>query len=98
MGYAFGLNPQAGGDVTGLPKIRIQGKARVVSHLKPAWATDLTYQYEMSQDMVAWVPAIKGIHYHEFTNDMPNAIRQSELVLLVNWPKAFVRVRAVLAN
>ena len=98
MGYAFGLNPRAGGDVAGLPRIRIQGKARIVSHLKPAWATDLTYQYEVSQDMVAWIPAIKGIHYHEFTNDLPNALRRSDLVLLVNWPKAFMRVRAVLAN
>ena len=98
MSYAFGLNPPVGDNVAGLPRIRNQGKARVVSHLKPAWATDLTYQYEMSQDMLTWIPAIKGIHYHEFTNDLPNAIRRSELVLLVNWPKAFVRVRAVLAN
>jgi hypothetical protein len=98
LSYAFGLSPQAGGDVAGLPRMRIQGKARIVSHLKPAWATDLTYQYEISQDMVTWTPAIKGIHYHEFVNDLPNALRRSDLVLLVNWSKAFVRVRAVLAN
>ena len=92
--YAFGANAQAGDHVPGLPKIKIQGKAKVVSHLKPMWATDLAYQYEMSQDMLTWVPAIPGIHYHEFLKDLPNALRQSDCVLLVNWPKAFMRVKA----
>ena len=98
MAYAFGLNPQVGGDVSGLPRTKIQGKVRVVSHAKPAWATDLTYQYEISQDMVTWIPAIKGVHYYEFAKDLPNALRQSDLVLMVNWSKAYLRVRAALAN
>ena len=95
-GYAFGLSPQ-GGDVAGLPRIKIQNKARVVTHLKPTWATDLTYQYELSQDLVTWIPAVREVHFHEFAKDLPNAIRQSDCVLLVNWPKAYMRVRAVLA-
>ena len=98
LGYAFGSNGQAGGNAGGLPRIKIQGKSRVVSHLKPMWATDLAYQYEMSQDMVTWIPAIPDVHYHEFSKDLPNAIRQSDCVLLVNWPAAFVRVRANLSN
>lgn len=95
--YAFGLTP-LGGDVAGLPRMKIQGKARVVTHQKPMWATDLNYQYEISQDLVNWIPAIPGVHYHEFTKDLPNALRQSECVLLVNWPKAYLRVRANLTN
>ncbi len=98
LNYAFCSNGQTGGYSSGLPKIKIQGKSRVVTHLKPMWATDLTYQYEMSQDMVTWIPAIPGIHYHEFSKDLPNAIRQSDCVLLVNWPKAFMRVKANLSN
>ena len=98
LGYAFCSKSQSGYDVAGLPKIKIQGKARVVSHLKPRWATDMTYQYEMSQDMVTWIPAIPDVHFHEFSKDLPNATRQSDFVLLVNWPKAFMRVRTSLAN
>ena len=98
LNYAFGSNSQTGGNVVGLPKVKIQGKAKVVSHLKPRWATDLAYQYEVSQDMVTWIPAIPEVHYHEFSKDLPNAIRQSDCVLLVNWPKAFMRVRATLTN
>ena len=95
--YAFGLTP-LGGDVAGLPRLKIQGKARVVTHQKPMWATDLNYQYEISQDLVNWIPAIPGVHYYEFTKDLPNALRQSECVLLVGWPKAYLRVRANLTN
>ena len=98
LGYAFCSKSPSGYDVAGLPKIKIQGNARVVSHLKPRWATDLTYQYEMSQDMVTWIPAIPDVHFHEFSKDLPNASRQSDFVLLVNWPKAFMRVRTSLAN
>ena len=96
--YAFASKSQTGDDVAGLPKIKIQGKARVVSHLKPRWTTDLTYQYEMSQDMVTWIPAIPDVHFHEFSKDLPNAVRQTDCVLLVNWPKAFMRVRTSLTN
>ena len=95
--YAFGLTPQ-GGDVAGWPKLKMQGKAKVMSHQKPAWATDLNYHYEVSQDLVTWTPAIEGVHFHEFSKDLPNALRQSDCVLLVNWPKAYLRVRAVLSN
>ena len=95
--YAFGLSSQ-GGDVAGLPRMKIQGKARVVTHQKPAWATDLNYQYEISQDLQTWIPAIPEVHYHEFSKDLPNALRQSECVLLVNWPKAYLRVKAALNN
>ncbi len=95
--YAFGLSPLGGG-VAGLPRMKIQGKSRVITHLKPTWATDLNYQYEISQDLLSWVPATPGTHYHEFSKNLPNAIRQTDLVLLVNWPKAYLRARAVLAN
>lgn len=95
--YAFGLTPQ-GGDVAGLPKLKIQGNAKVITHQKPAWATDLNYQYEISQDMQTWIPAVAGVHFHEFTKDVPNALIQSDCVLLVNWPKAYMRIRAALNN
>jgi hypothetical protein len=96
--YAFALNPPAGGDTSGLPRVRTQGKARIVSYLKPRWATDLSYQYEISQDLVNWSPAIRDVHFHEFATNLPNGVRQSDLVLMVDWPKVFMRVRAVLTN
>jgi hypothetical protein len=96
--YAFALNPLAGGDTVGLPRAHTQGKNRVVTYLKQRWATDLTYQYEISQDLVNWIPAIRDVHFHEFTTNLPNGVLQSDLILLVDWPKAFVRVRAVGTN
>jgi hypothetical protein len=94
LNYAFGMGSPTGGSVAGLPRMRLQGKTRVLSHLKPMWATDLTYQYEISQDMITWVPAIREVHFHEFSKDLPNAIRQSDCVLMVDWHRVFMRVRA----
>ena len=96
--YAFGLNAPAGGNTAGLPHVHTQGKTRIVSHLKQRWATDLTYHYEISQDLANWSPAIRGVHFHEFSTNLPNGMRRSDLVLMVDWPKAFLRVRAVVAN
>jgi hypothetical protein len=96
--YAFALSSPAGGDTAGLPRVRTQGKARIVSHLKQRWATDVTYQYEISQDLVNWNPAIRDVHFHEFSTNLPGGIRRSDLVLTVDWPKVFLRVRAVLTN
>ena len=96
--YAFGLNAPAGGDTGGLPRMYTQGKSRIVSHLKQRWATDLNYQYEISQDLVNWSPAIRDVHFHEFSTNLPNGLRRSDLVLMVDWPKAFLRARAVLTN
>ena len=61
----FGLTPQ-GGDVAGWPKLKMQGKAKVMSHQKPAWATDLNYQYEGFDRVIAeteqrLVPSDQGI-------------------------------------
>jgi hypothetical protein len=96
--YAFALNPLRAGDRKGLPQLQHQGNCKVFTHLKPRWTSDLTYAYEVSEDLVTWVPALDGVHYHRFDHDLPNGVRQSDLVLLIKWPRAFLRVRTVLTN
>ena len=96
LSYAFVLNPDARGGPGGLPRMSSIGRARVLSHLKPRYATDLAYTYEVSSDLVAWSPAIEGIHYYEFSNDLPDALQQKDLVILLDWPQVFLRVRTEL--
>ena len=94
LAYAFALNPLAPGDLTGAPRAWKQGSIRGLSHLKQRWANDLTYSYEISPDLVNWELAVNGLHYYEFRNQLTNGIDQSDLMLLVPWPRAFLRPRA----
>ena len=96
MDYAFALEPSVPGRPGGLPQMHSVGRARLLSHLKPRYATDLAYTYEVSSDLVTWSPAINGIHYYGFTTDLPNALQQKDLVILLDWPQVFLRVRAAL--
>ena len=76
-----------------MPKLHTVGRARVLSYLKPKYAADLAYHIEVSSDLINWSPAIHGVHYFEFTADLPNALQRRELVFLGDWPQAFFRVR-----
>ena len=93
LSYAFALNPTASGFADGLPRIYSVGRARVLSHLKPRYATDLTYNIEISSDLLTWSPAILGTHYYDFITDLPNAFQRRDAVILVDWPQVFLRVR-----
>jgi hypothetical protein len=94
--YAFVLNPATPGDTRQLPQITTFGRTRILSHYKQRYATDLAYQYELSNDLVNWSLAVNGIHYYEFTTDLPNGIQQVDLVILLDWPSVFFRPRATL--
>ena len=94
--YAFALNPAAPGDGTQLPVMYADGRTRILSHFKHRHATDLAYQYEVSTDLVNWSVAQNGIHYYEFTTDLADGLLRSDLVILVDWPRAFFRPRATL--
>lgn len=93
--YAFTLNPAAG-DVAGLPHIVADGYAKILSYEKQRWATDLLYRYEISADLLSWAPAVNGVHYYEFDTPLANGVVRGDLVFLVDWPRAFLRVQATL--
>jgi len=92
--YAFALNPAMPGDTSRLPLMYSVGQTRILSHYKPRYAADLAYRYDVSPDLINWSVAKNGIHYYEFTTDLANGLQKIELVLLVDWPKAFFRPRA----
>lgn len=94
--YAFALDPTVAGGGGGMPKLLTQGRARVLGYVKPKYAADLDYSVEISADLMTWLPAIQGVHYMEFTTDLPNALQRKESVILVDWPDAFFRVRTEL--
>ena len=93
LNYAFAMNPGTAGAADGMPKLHSVGRARALSYLKPKYAADLAYNIEISPDLIDWSPAVHGVHYFEFTVDLPNALQRRELVILADWPQAFFRVR-----
>ncbi len=92
--YAFGSNPNAPGDVSGMPRFWRQGSALGLRHFKQRWSTDLSYGYQISPDLVNWIPARNGVHYYEFTTSLANGLDQTDLAVLVSWPQVFLRVKA----
>ena len=92
--YAFGMNPGIASANGGLPQLRSVGNARLLSYSKPKYASDVGYHVEISSDLINWSPANHGDQYFEITTDMPNALQRRDLVILVDWPQAFLRVRA----
>lgn len=95
--YAFVLDPQKSGDVAGLPRLVGGGNSRLFTHLRPKHATDLTYHYEISPDLASWQPALPGLHFYANTTPLPEGRARVDLLLLVGWPKAFLRARAELS-
>lgn len=95
MKYALALDPLVSG-LSG-PQVVKQGGTRLYRHLRPSWATDLTYQYEISDNVSGWIPAIAGVHYLRTDTPLPGSVIQSDFTLLVNWPRAFFRTRVTLA-
>ena len=92
--YAFGLNPNAPGNVSGMPRFWRQGSVCGLRHFKQRWSNDLSYGYQISPDLVNWMPAREGVHYYEFTTPLPNGLDQADLAVLVSWPQVFLRVKA----
>jgi hypothetical protein len=97
LSYAFALNPLSPGDASLLPLIYSDGRARILSHFKHRYAADLAYQYEVSTDLANWSVARSGVHFYEFTTDLAYGIQQRDLVILVDWPKAFFRPRVTVS-
>ncbi|MEO7318114.1 MAG: VCBS repeat-containing protein, partial [Chthoniobacteraceae bacterium] len=98
LSYAFFLNQGANGGTMGLPRLQGVGNARVFSHLRPKQASDVFYNYQLSQNMLAWVPAVKNVDYYENTRDMGDGSVRVELLLLNGWQKAFMRVQTQLVG
>jgi hypothetical protein len=92
--YAFGLNPLNPGDMSNAPKMWQQGSVKGLRHLRQRWSSDLQYGYLISPDMVNWTPAELGVHFYEFRDRLANGLDQSDIVFLVDWPRAFVRPQA----
>jgi hypothetical protein len=98
MKYAFAINPVAGGANSGLPKMVSVGTSKVFHHFRTTWATDVSYAYEISHDMLSWAPAVNGVDYTRTDTPIGNGVTQTELAILGGWPKSFLRVRLELAN
>jgi hypothetical protein len=96
LAYAFVLSPAAPGDMRPFPQMFTVGRVQVLSHLRYRYAADLTYQYEISPDLVTWSAGVNGIHFYEFKTNLPNSLQQIDLVILLDWPKVFLRPRATL--
>lgn len=96
--YALAVDPLTNNGSVSLPQIYSAGNARIFRHRKPSWATDLTYQYEISREMLGWGPAINGVDYQLTEITLPNGIVQSDLLILGNWTRSFMRARVVLTN
>jgi hypothetical protein len=94
--YAFGLNPLNLGDLTNAPRMWREGSVKGLRHLRQRWSSDLSYSYLISTDLVTWTPATLGVHYYEFRDRLANGLDQSDVVLLVNWPRVFLRPQAQL--
>jgi hypothetical protein len=94
--YAFGLNPLIPGDLGNAPRMWRQGAVKGLRHLRQRWSTDLGYRYLVSSDLVNWTPAIPGVHIYEFRHPLGSGLDQSDVVLLVDWPRAFLRPQAQL--
>jgi hypothetical protein len=92
--YAFGLNPLNPGDLTNAPRMWRQGSVKGLRHLRQRWSSDLNYSYLISTDLVTWTPATLGVHYYEFRDRLANGLDQSDIVLLVDWPRVFLRPEA----
>ena len=90
--YAFALS-SAGANG---PAMRLQNGSLVFSHRKPKYATDLKYSYQVSQDLVHWIPAVKGVHYFPYTRDVDAGTVSENCVLLVKWQSAFMQAGAQL--
>jgi hypothetical protein len=87
LNYAFFLNGGATGGVAGLPRMEGTGQSHIFVHLRPKYASDLLYHYEISQDLITWVPAAKDVHYYQHTTEVGDGSVRVELLLLVNWPR-----------
>lgn len=96
--YALAANPLANNGPVALPQIHTTGNNRIFRHRKPSWATDVAYHYEISHDLLDWVPAVNGVDYQLTDTPLPDQVIQSDLVFLGNWAQSFMRVRVVLAN
>ena len=92
--YAFGLNPLSPGDLTQAPRMEQHGAVKILRHLRQRWASDLQYRYLVSSDLVEWSPAVPGIHYYEFRKPISGSLEESEIVVLTDWPSAFLRAEA----
>jgi hypothetical protein len=98
--YAFGLNPLqpvdplTSGEFANAPRPWKQGSVYGLRHYKQRWANDLTYSYQISTDLVNWSPAQNGVHFYEFQTQLGNGLDQSDLTILVKWPRVFLRPRA----
>lgn len=96
--YALSVDPLPGASATGMPQVIRQGANRVFRHLKPSWATDLTYRYEISRTLGSWATAVAGVDYLKSDTPLQNGVIQSDLTILGAWTKSFMRVRVDLAN
>jgi hypothetical protein len=96
--YAFAIEPLTDTGGAGLPQIAAQGTARIYRYLRPSWAADLIYHYELSRDLVNWNPAIAGTDYQRFDYPLANGTIRTELTILGNWAETFLRVRVELTN
>jgi hypothetical protein len=94
--YAFADDPLTDNGALSLPQMQSAGAAKVFRHYKLSWSTDLAYQYEISRDMLSWAPAISGVDYQKTDTQLPNGVVQSDLVILGNWLRSFMRVRVQL--
>ena len=96
--YALSVDPLPGATATGMPQFVRQGGNRVFRHLKPSWATDLTYRYEISRALGSWATAVAGVDYVKSDTLLQNGVIQSDLTIVGAWTKSFMRVRVDLAN
>ncbi len=96
--YGLSINPTQSGGVGVQPALKRENGSLVFSHLRPKFATDLSHQYQISSDLVHWIPAVNGVHYFDFSTDRDDGTRQVNLLLLVDWSRAFVRVGVSVAN
>jgi hypothetical protein len=96
--YAFVADPLINNGAVSLPQIKAVGGTKIFRHQKPSWATDLTYQYEISREMLSWGPAVNGVDYHLTETTLPNGVVQRDLTILGNWTRSFMRVQSTLAN
>ncbi len=94
--YAFGLNPLYPGDLSNAPKTWRQGSVKGIRHLRQRWSSDLDYSYLISADLQNWTVAVPGVHFYEFRSHVSPALDQSDVVILADWPRAFIRPRAVI--
>ena len=95
--YALSIDPLANNAPLGLPRIFSQAGAKVFRHIKPSWATDLTYRYEISRTLGSWSPAILNVDYTQTNTPLANGIIQSDLTILGPWTKSFMRAAVDLA-